>query len=58
VCEETSIVCLIALSIQQAERQQSVSQAKPPQNNNAMRLLSRRCSRKASNAGGFLSTAT
>jgi len=53
----TSIVCLIALSIQQAERQRSTPQAKP-QNNNAMRLLSRRRSRKASHAGGFLSMTT
>jgi hypothetical protein len=40
------------------ERQRTAPQAKPLQNNNAMRLLSRRRRREASHAGGFLSTAT
>jgi len=58
VCALTRIVCFIALSIHQAERQRATPHAKSPQMNNAMRLLTWRRRGEALNACGFLSTAT
>jgi hypothetical protein len=56
VCALTRIVCLIALSIHQAERQRTTPHANP-QSNNAMRLFSRRRRPEALHAFDFLSTA-